>query len=358
MGFTILGIGTAVPPTTIDQITGLRVAESLCRPTEERATWLPGIYGQSGIRTRHMMMAGEVVQDMLGKTCHSQSIFLPTGEPGDPGPTTAERMLYYVEHASPLATEAAQKAIENSGIAPRDLTHLVTVSCTGFHAPGVDIDLVAALGLRATIERTHIGFMGCHGALNGLRAARAFAEADPKARVLLCATELCSVHYYYRWDPQKMIANALFADGAAAVVGGALPQRKDHWQMTASGSRLFPGTTDAMTWSVTDHGFEMTLAKKVPGLIAEHLPAWLDSWLQSHGLTVSDIGSWPSIPGARASSARWKKRSVCRPGKPGLRMRCSRNMATCRHRRSSSSWTAWSARTPHVPASRWALGQV
>ena len=113
------------------------------------------------------------------------------------------------------------------------------MSCTGFVAPGVDLALIRGLGLRPTVERTHVGFMGCHGALNGLRVANAFAAADPAARVLLCAVELCSLHYYYGWQPDKVVANALFADGAAAVVGsgGEGPGR---WRVAATGSCLIP----------------------------------------------------------------------------------------------------------------------
>ena len=110
-------------------------------------------------------------------------------------------------------------------MAPESITHLVTVSCTGFVAPGVDLALIDGLGLRPTVERTHVGFMGCHGALNGLRVANAFATADPTARVLLCAVELCSLHYYYGSAADKLVANAIFADGAAAVVGASASGR-------------------------------------------------------------------------------------------------------------------------------------
>jgi prepilin-type processing-associated H-X9-DG protein len=116
----------------------------------------------------------------------------------------------------------------------------VTVSCTGFQAPGVDIELIHGLDLPPAVQRTHIGYMGCHGALNGLRVARGFAEADPSARVLLCATELCSLHYHYSWNPQKMIANALFADGSAAVVAGS---RVSAPAIAACGSCLIPDWT-------------------------------------------------------------------------------------------------------------------
>src|SRR5947209_4547977 len=87
---------------------------------------------------------------------------------------------------------------------------------------------IGGRNLRPTVERTHVGFMGCHGALNGLRVARALTGADPSARVLLCAVELCSLHYHYGWDPKRVVANALFGDGAAAIVGAPVPDAATH----------------------------------------------------------------------------------------------------------------------------------
>jgi predicted naringenin-chalcone synthase len=170
------------------------------------------------------------------------------------------------------------------------------VTCTGFFAPGLDLALIRGLGLPATVERTQVGFMGCHGALNGLRAARAYFEADPSVRVLLCATELCCIHYHYGWHPQKVVANAIFSDGSAALVGGPSPATGS-WRVAATGSCLLPDSAEAMTWTIGDHGFEMTLAKRVPGLIATHLRPWLEGWLARQGLTIERIGSWAIHPG-------------------------------------------------------------
>ena len=114
--------------------------------------------------------------------------------------------------------------------------------------------------------------MGCHGALNGLRVARAYADADRNARVLVCAVELCSLHYHYGWNPKRMVANALFADGAAAVVGRKTDEGDESWSVAATGSCLFPDSEYAMTWHVGDHGFDMTLSTRVPNLIAANLP--------------------------------------------------------------------------------------
>ncbi|HEY7326147.1 MAG TPA: type III polyketide synthase [Gemmataceae bacterium] len=298
MSFAILGLGTAVPSTIYDQDEGLRIAKSLCCRTAEHATWLPAMYEGTHIRRRHMVLPREVVDDVLQGTKNSGSIYLPSGAPDDRGPTTMQRMKTYATEAGPLALKAARQALDQSGLRADAFTHLITVSCTGFQAPGVDTELIERLGLSPAIARTHLGFMGCHGALNGLRVGRAFTTADPQACVLLCAVELCSVHYFYGWDPGKVIANAIFADGAAAVVGvpnSAAPA--DAWRATANGSNLFPGSRDAMTWSIGDHGYVMSLSKRVPGLIAAHLRPWVEQWLGQHELALKDVATWAIHPG-------------------------------------------------------------
>src|SRR5439155_9665423 len=197
----------------------------------------------------------------------------------------------YQEHAVPLALRAAEAALTDARLDPAGVTHIITVSCTGFAAPGVDVGLIKRLGLARTIERTHVGFMGCHGALNGLRVARAYADAVPGARVLLCAVELCGLHYHYPWNPKKMVANALFADGAAALVGVAAAG-PGGWKAVASGTCVFPDSEHAMTWNIGDHGFEMTLATRVPELIARNLRPWCEGWLRQNGLALRDVSSW------------------------------------------------------------------
>jgi predicted naringenin-chalcone synthase len=298
MTLAIISMGTAVPGTAVSQADALRVAQLVCCRTAEQASWLPGVYAGTGVRTRHMVFSPQVARDVLDGTRLSGSAFLPTGFAGERGPSTGERMRHYAELAPPLALAAARPALERSGYPAGTFTHLVTVSCTGFVAPGLDRALIAGLGLPPTVQRTHVGYMGCHGALNGLRVAGAFTAAERNARVLLCAVELCSLHYYYGWDPQKVVANALFADGAAALVG-AHPDRApgDAWRVRACGSCLVPDSAGAMTWAVGDHGFEMTLSRQVPGLIARHVRPWLEGWLAGRGVELAGVGSWAIHPG-------------------------------------------------------------
>jgi predicted naringenin-chalcone synthase len=205
-------------------------------------------------------------------------------------------MEVYAEQALALGARAARTALERSEVDARAITHLVTVSCTGFGAPGLDLRLLEKLGLRRDTERLHVGFMGCHGAVNGLRAARAFASADPAARVLLCAVEVCSIHFTCDTDREKYTGNALFSDGAAALVGGACPGRGP-WRLVATGSSVLPGSSEDMTWRIGDRGFEMRLTKRVPRHIREHLRPWFEEWLGRSGLRIGDVGSWAIHPG-------------------------------------------------------------
>ncbi len=296
MTLAILGLGTAVPPASVTQQEAEEIARSICCREEQQEAWLPHLFSHTGIAKRHLCLGQPVIRDVLDGTRDSDSVFLPRDDAGDPGPTTGQRMEVYRREAPAIAIRAARQALAESRLPPSSISHLVTVSCTGFHAPGFDVALIRGLDLPPTTERTHVGFMGCHGALNGLRVARAFLDADPNARVLLCAVELCSLHYHYGWDPQKVVANALFADGAAALVAGPVRDAPG-WQLLASGSCLMPDSDDAMSWTVGDHGFVMTLSKQVPALIARHLRRWLCDWLAQHDLSLDDVRSWAIHPG-------------------------------------------------------------
>jgi predicted naringenin-chalcone synthase len=211
-------------------------------------------------------------------------------------------MHRYADKAPPLAASACRRALEDAGCSPSDIGQLVLVSCTGFTAPGIDIELFSRLGLRSDAGRTTVGYMGCHGAMNGLRVAQGLAESslEDGRFVLLCCVELCTLHFQYGANPQHIVANALFADGAAAAVlassarGTSAPK---HFAVLAQASRLLPDTRDAMTWVIGDHGFEMTLSPRVPDLIRQHLRAFIEPWLELQNVTLADIGGWAIHPG-------------------------------------------------------------
>lgn len=301
MSLLIAGMGTAVPRHAIAQRDALEIVKTMCCETDDQRRLLPALFRRSGVGSRHSIL----LQASEGPISERQSFYAAPLPDNARGPSTAERMARYTQEVGDLACRAASQALERADVKGGSITHLVTVSCSGFSAPGVELELVNTLGLPKTVARSHVGFMGCHGAMNGLRIARAFSDADPRARVLLCATELCTLHFRYGWDPEAIVSNALFSDGAAAVVGfnpeanASLGKHAQPgaWRLVANGSTLIPETRDAMTWTIGNHGFEMTLSSQVPELIVRHLKPWLEQWLAEHGLTIDRVGTWAVHPG-------------------------------------------------------------
>jgi len=298
MEVELLGIGTAAPPLSITRAQSVDAARALCAEDDGHGDLLASLYRQSGVEARGIVFGPEEFRKIVYNEGDHDTPFVSKGA-GDRGPSTAERIERFEAEALPLAAESSAKALERAGVVPGSITHLVTVSCTGLAAPGVDLGLMATLGLSPDVQRTHVGFMGCHGSLNGLRVARGLIAAEPESRVLLCSVELCSLHLWYGWDPKRMVGNALFADGSAAVVLGAPRPGAPGtgWRLASNGARRFPDSERAMSWFIRDHGFEMVLSPRVPGLVQRHLGEWLESWLGGRGLAASDVASWAVHPG-------------------------------------------------------------
>lgn len=286
----ILGMGTAVPAGSFSQDVAVGLATQRCCSSERERVWLEGIYRACGVHRR-----GSVLLMRDDDAASIESFYPPRRREDDLGPTTAIRLARYACEAGKLAARACASAVAEAGMLPSRITHLVVVSCTGLFSPGLDAELIEQLGLPRDVGRVNIGFMGCHGALNGLRAAAALTQGVPDALVLLCCVELCSLHFSYGFNRQRVIANALFADGAAAVVLGTRRGSGLHLEDVAS--FLTHGSSDAMTWRIGDHGFEMGLTPEVPRRIRSALRSWLEPWLAVHELRIDEVAQWVIHPG-------------------------------------------------------------
>jgi predicted naringenin-chalcone synthase len=287
MPTVIAGIATAVPPHQIAQMEAAEIAKQYSCDSAAQERLFLGMYRRSGVQTRHSVVLDTPGGELAGR----QSFYSHTN------PSTRDRMRRFEAESGRLAIAAGQAALQDAGVPPERITHVVTVSCSGFQAPGFDVALIKQLGLAKSAARTHIGFMGCHGMLNGLRVARAFIDADPGAVVLLCAVELCSLHHQYGWDSDQIVANSLFADGAAAMVVLSGAVETCAFRLGGSGSTLIGDCEDVMTWRIGDNGFIMTLSPRVPELISLHVRPWLDDWLEGQGTSRQAMGSWAVHPG-------------------------------------------------------------
>lgn len=295
----LYGLGTALPATSSLQSTVMRFMAATARASfgEEGARAAPLIerlYSSSGIERRHSVLKDYAQADPAGFE------FFPPNGALEPFPSTARRMEAYEREAPPLAEAASRAALARSGFTAREVTHLVFTTCTGFFAPGPDLLLIAGLGLRADVSRAQVGFMGCYAGFNAMKLAAAFVAADPGAVVLVVSVELCSLHFQKRLQPEFLVANSLFADGAAAALFAAPGARPGGLaDLAATHGRMAPDSLDQMSWRIGDTGFEMTLDRRVPCTIRTHAPAFVSELSARAGLAREEIRRWAPHPGGR-----------------------------------------------------------
>jgi alkylresorcinol/alkylpyrone synthase len=220
---------------------------------------------------------------------------------------TAARMDRFLLEAMPLGKEAVGAALADAGLDPADVGLFTVVSCTGYVTPGLDILLARDLGMAESVQRLHVGHMGCYAALPGLGATADFVTARSKPAVMLCL-ELTSLHVQPSTetarsgsptpeDLQQMVAHALFSDAAAAVV--LEPGAGAGLEVVDVVARTDVSTADHMTWDVTDLGFKMGLSPAVPDVLARHARPVVEELLGAHGLAVEDVAGWAVHPGGR-----------------------------------------------------------
>ncbi|MEM6762354.1 MAG: type III polyketide synthase [Pseudomonadota bacterium] len=206
-------------------------------------------------------------------------------------PSTAERMRIYDREAAALA-ERAVRALPAGDVA--GVTHLIVTSCTGFAAPGVDLQLLQRLGLPLTTKRTMVGFMGCYAAINGLRLAEAIVSADEAASVLVVSVELCTIHLQETDDLEVVLSFMVFGDGCAAALVTAKPTG---FRIEGFDTTLMPAANDLITWHIGESGFDMRLSGEVPATLGAALPDAVETMVPG-GATAVDL--WAIHPGGRS----------------------------------------------------------
>ncbi|MEO7983767.1 MAG: type III polyketide synthase, partial [Bacteroidota bacterium] len=205
----IISIGTAVPACKHDQSAILDFMQRVYALTEDDKRKLRFLYRQGGIDTRY-----SVIPD-YSLPAAEWGFYSPT-ENLEPFPKLEKRMQWYQLYAAQLSLNAIEKCREKTP--GQTITHLITVSCTGMSAPGLDLELLELMNLPATTFRTSVNFMGCYAAIHALKMADAFCKADHNATVLIVCTELCTLHFQKEHTVDNMTSSMLFADGAAALL--------------------------------------------------------------------------------------------------------------------------------------------
>ncbi|MFF1383291.1 type III polyketide synthase [Arthrobacter sp. NPDC058288] len=293
---------TAVPPTVLIQSEARDVFAAQPGLTRLGSRLVSTCFDSAAIDTRYTAVT-ELTKD---SRADDPQFFDPaTGLVLSP--STKVRNDIFGREATKLFVDSARAALDAcAGIDAAAITHLVTVSCTGFFNPGPDYKIVRALGLNPAVQRYHLGFMGCYAAFPALRAAKSFCEADPDAVVLVVCAELCSLHVRTSNDPDTIMGSALFADGAAAAVISArdIPDGTPLLQLDHFETVLTPVGEESMAWNIGDEGFEMVLGNYVPHIIDDHIIGALEPLLSRdeslRGLPYRDITHWAIHPGGRS----------------------------------------------------------
>jgi alkylresorcinol/alkylpyrone synthase len=281
----ILGIGSALAPHVSRQMDLLHALVPPLEPGSARERLARRIFRNACIDERRFC-----IPDFRSGEAAELYDSAPRG--------LERRMRVYQREAPALAASACERALKGARVEANEITHLVVATCTGIFTPGPDVELAMRLHLRPEVERTIVGFMGCSGAFHGLRVARR-AAAEPGARVLLVCVELCSLHRRSETDAGALVAQSLFADGAAALVLGECEEGAGSLaELGAARTWLAPGTRDALTWVMRDDGFALRLSPELPSLVARGVAPFVAPLLE--GVEPGERLAWLVHPGGAA----------------------------------------------------------
>lgn len=204
-----------------------------------------------------------------------------------------------------LGKIAAVNAIGEWGQPKSRITHLVFCTTTSLHMPGADYQLAKILGLEPKVKRVMLYLQGCFGGGTALRMAKDLAENNVGARVLVVCSEIITSTFRKpsEIEVENLVGQALFGDGAAALIVGSDPDtliERPLFQLISADQMFIPDSENAIEGHVCEMGLVVNLAKNVPNLIFECIEKCMVEAFGPLG-----INDWNSLffiihPGGRA----------------------------------------------------------
>lgn len=290
MNSAITAIGTAVPIHKRDQKTAAEIVANALNLKGAEKRLLRSVYKSTGIEFRHSVMSD------FCKNSGDYEVF--PNDPNLPFPSTAVRMQVYKKYALELALVAIRNCLQqNPSFVKEKITHVITVSCTGMYAPGLDIEIIQALHLNSQVKRFCINFMGCYATFNALKVADAICQSQQDANVLLVSVELCTIHFQKNDSMDNIISNAIFSDGAGAILVQAEQRQRKSFSLQSFHCDLLPQNSKDMAWQIADSGFDIVLSSYVPQAVQSGIPQFMDRLLNLNNLQLSEIDLFAIHPG-------------------------------------------------------------
>jgi predicted naringenin-chalcone synthase len=274
----VLALQTGVPET--------------CYPQEMITDFYVHLLGVQGKRRERAIRA---VMNHSGVACRYSIV---EAEFFESPKSTQQRNERYMAAALPLGAQVIRAGLETAGIRPEQIDTLITVSCTGFNVPGLDLLLARELGMSHHLNRACIFGMGCYGAFPGIKRALESVKAGSQLALVLCL-ELCTPHLQFDDATESVVSTSLFADGAGMMLIGGDSTSQNGPTLIDSETFCDYQTLDHMSFTLTDEGFRMYLSSYVPDLLAANVREFADRLLERNGLRCEDVRFWAIHPGSK-----------------------------------------------------------
>ena len=265
----VASIATAVPPFSADQ----EFAAELIRRqfgsqlTQRSLGLIRATFSHPSIQKRHFAVA-------------------------DPGHIVTEsadqRVARFTEQSVALASQAVTRALDQAGLTVREVNGLVVNTCTGYICPGISTYMLESLGLSRSTRVYDLVGSGCGGAIPNLQVAESLLKSNGGV-VVSVSVEICSAAFQMGNDLSLILSNALFGDGAAAVVLSSRPQG---FELIASAGRYLPEQRDAIRFVHKDGQLHNQLSTDLPNLVRKAAAGVVEDLLAAASLQVDDIGHW------------------------------------------------------------------
>ena len=288
----IISIGTALPEFKHKQEDIQKFMELVFAMSTRDNRKLKFLYQHSGIQYRY-----SPIRDY---SCGIQDWeFYPQTENLEPFPSLEHRMSLFNKHAGDLSVAAISDCIAETAVAAHQITHLITVSCTGMSAPGLDLQVMELMNLPKDIYRSSVNFMGCYAAIHALKMADAICKMEAQAKVMVVCTELCTLHFQKEPTTDNITSSLLFSDGAAAVLVTGDDDPARGLKLERFYSEVIAKGKKDMAWELSSSGFLMTLSGYIPELLEQDFSPLVSRALKKAGVEKNQIAHWCIHPGGK-----------------------------------------------------------
>jgi predicted naringenin-chalcone synthase len=265
----VASVATVVPPFSADQQTAAELLKEKFKGqlTSRSLGLIRATFQHPSIRKRHF--AADDAASIMTET-------------------PDQRVARFTERSIGLAAEAVEQALGKVGIPLAEVTALVVNTCTGYICPGISTYLVERLGLPRTLRVYDLVGSGCGGAIPNLQVAESLLKSEGGV-VVSVSVEICTAAFQMDNDLSLILSNALFGDGASAVV---LWKKPVGFELVASAGRYVPEQREAIRFVHRDGQLHNQLSTDLPELVSKAAGAVVEDLLSKRSLERGEVAQW------------------------------------------------------------------